>query len=198
MAENIIPIKEFMEIPDDFHNSDTRNKFTHCIDCNKYLLDSGVLYVIEKAVKQNVKYKTSDIIFEYAMCWDCMEVTRKSFSQESMQRMNEYFDQNLDVEKRRSLLIRDGQTDYKDWISHCLFKGTPRELLTEYQLACQCDGPYMLFYQMPLLIGGAAIDEITMLLSDQTIGEINRFYKKFFPVPTEFEPFFDDRKVLIL
>ena len=198
MPQNPVSINEYMEVPEEFHNSDTGKKFTHCIDCNKYLLDQGVLYVVEKAVKQNVRYKTKDIIFEYAMCWDCMEVTRKSFSKESMQRMNEYFEQNINIEQRRSELIRDNQTDYRDWIAQCIFKGTPKELLTEYQLACQCDGPYMLFYHMPLLIGGAAIDEITMLLSDQTIGEINRFYNKFFPVPTEFEPFFDDRKVIII
>jgi hypothetical protein len=191
-------IREYIDIPEEFFDSDTGKPFSHCIGCNKYLLTVGTPYIIERALKQNLKYKTRDVIIEYAMCEQCLAETRESFSEESIQKLNDYFNQNSDLVNRRVELIHDEKTNYKNWISHCLIKGTPRDQLTEYQYACQCDGPYLLFHHMPIMIGGEAIDEISMLLSSKTRDEIDRFYDKFFPVPTEFQPFFDDHKILIL
>ena len=185
------------KIPQEFYNSDTATLFSKCIACDKHLLDPDVHYIIEKAIKQYPEYRTQDIIFEYAMCLDCAMMIEQSFSAESKQKVDQYFEQNAGFLEKRLELIKENSKDYKKWISRCVVKNTPCDSLTEYQLVCQCQGDKMLLTHLPFLIGGEAIDEISDLLSNQTIGEINGFYDRFFPVPPELKPLFEDRPVLI-
>ena len=72
-----------MKIPEIFHSTGTGKPFSHCVSCNKELLNSDNPYIIEKAIRQYLEYKTTDTIFEYAMCMDCYMKIDQSLSDES-------------------------------------------------------------------------------------------------------------------
>jgi hypothetical protein len=187
-----------IEIPDIFYSDANKNMFTHCINCNKYLLEDGVQYLIEKAIKRYPKFDSVDTIFEYAICMDCYEEMRKSFSEISLQRIENYFNKNVDWVERRMNLLHQQEPRLKDWLSNCLVKNTPKAELSEYQIACHCDGKDMLFSFLPYLISSDAMDEIANLLSNKTIDAINGFRDRFFKYPPELQDILSGRPVMLL
>ena len=191
-------IKEYIKIPKLFYSTETEKPFSHCISCDKYLLQSQSPYVIEKAIKQYPEYKTTDVIFEYAMCMDCYLNINESLSTESKTSIEKYFIENVDLNERRKSLIKNQDLSIEKWTSSCIIKGTPIKELTEYQIACQCDGEYLLFTNMPFIIGNLALDEMMQLLSNKTIGEIRGFYDKFFSPDPDIKKLFDEPKFVLL
>lgn len=191
-------IKEFIEIPKLFYSTDKEKPFSNCISCDKYLLQSHTPYVIEKAVKQYPEYNTTDVIFEYAMCMECYLEIHESMSLDSKSNIEQYFLENVDLNKRRKSLLENEELLIDNWTSNCIIKGTPVKELNEYQIACQCDGEYLLFTNMPFIIGNLALDEMMQLLSNQTIGEIRGFYDKFFSPDPDIKKLFDEPKFVLL
>jgi hypothetical protein len=191
-------IKEYIKIPKQFYSIETDLPFSNCISCDKYLLQPNSPYVIEKAVKQYPDYNTTDVIFEYAMCMDCYQNIHNTMSLESKANIEKYFSEHVDLNKRRTNLIETKELSIEDWASNCIIKGTHISELTEYQIACQCDGEYLLFTNMPFLIGKTAMDEMINLLSNKTIGEINGFKDKFFSPDPDLKKLFDEPKFVII
>jgi len=181
-----------------FYESTTGKPFNRCISCDRNLLGKGVSYMIEKAVKQYKDFSTTDTIFEYALCMDCYEEIAQGMSETSKKRISEYYETHVDFEKRRHQLIKKPELVPDEWLETCLITGTRREQLSEYQIMCQCLGDQILYYNLPILIGESAMDEMIQLLSNKTLGEMGKFKDKFLGVPPELKDLFDDRKILIL
>ena len=85
------------EIPKEFYSFETKAPFEFCIECNKYLLDEGTEYLIEKAIKNYEGYEAQDVIFDYAICMECAEDMRNQISKESWESMMRYFQENIDM-----------------------------------------------------------------------------------------------------
>ncbi len=191
-------INEYIKIPKMFFSTETEKLFSHCISCNNYLLLPGSQYVVEKVIRQYIEYNTTDTIFEYAMCVNCYQQVNESLSLTSKQNIEKYFNEHVDIGQRRHNLLKDKNLNIEDWVSHCIIKGTPLNELNEYQIACQCDGEYLLFTYMPILIGHEAMDEMMQLLSNKTIGEINGFYDKFCGLPPDLRKILNEPALFIL
>ena len=69
--KNLEPDVPLIALPKQFYNSETGQPIAHCIMCNRFLLEDGVTYMIEKAIKQHHELNFSEPIFEYAMCMAC-------------------------------------------------------------------------------------------------------------------------------
>lgn len=191
-------VKEYMEIPSVFYSDENSKPFSHCISCDKYLLKNGTLYFIEKAVKKYEKFKTTDTIFEYAMCLDCYLKVWETFSVMSKTKIQDYFDRNVNLDTRKKTLLEKNVLKIDDWLSRCIIKGTSVREVSQYQICCQCDGKNMLFGYSPFMISGEAVDEIANLLSNKTLGEIDGFVGEFFGWPPELEKSPRDQPVFVM
>jgi len=191
-------INEYIKIPKLFFSTETEKAFSNCISCNQDLLKPGTQYVIEKAIRQYTEYNADDTIFEYAMCMDCYQQVTESLSKSSRQNIEKYFVKNVDLNQRRQNFIENKNLNIEDWTSNCIIKGTPVKELNEYQIACQCNGEYLLFTHMPILIGHEAMDEIMQLLSNQTLGEIGGFYDKFCGLPPDLKKIINEPTFVFL
>jgi hypothetical protein len=176
------------QIPRIFHSEATGELFNSCINCDRYLLDGGVPYVIEKAIKRYPDFNTQDTIFEHAMCLRCQMELRKELSRESLARIDKYFITNADPFQRYEKLSREHDRNLDAWLEHCIIKGTTIDEESEYQIYCQCDGKEIVYSLMPFMIGGKALDEIMNLLSSKTLGEIDRLMGELFDLPPELKP----------
>ncbi|MEM6642787.1 MAG: hypothetical protein AAF616_07385 [Bacteroidota bacterium] len=172
-------------IPKDFYSFESGTPFDRCIECDKYLLDESTEYIIEKAVRNYDGYQARDVIFDYAICLDCAENLRKAVSKQSMSEMINYFQRNLSLAAQQKL--RAGKSG--DSLSRCMVKNIHVDDCQEYQLFAHCKGQNLSAVQAPYLISGAVIEELSQLLSDATIDEMNGFFNRHFsPDPTLFEP----------
>lgn len=190
-------LNEFSDIPPKFYSDATGKPFENCLVCERDLLVSGTQYVVEKALKNYENFNTSDTIFEYAMCFQCLENFRDNVSDESRQRIDAYFAENVDLVKRRHTFLEADNLDAADWTSNCIVNGKLDSKCSEYQIYCQCDGSKMLFTYMPFMISGDAMDDIVQLLSKKTIGDIGGFMNEYFDVPPELKINPVDHPVLI-
>ena len=188
---------EMTEIPEVFHNSLEKKPFENCLSCNKYLLEDGTPYVIEKAIRNYKEHQVKDVIFEYALCMDCMENMREAMSRESLERMEHYFMSQVDPLERQLQLLNNETLNIDPWIDACMIKGTPREELDEYQICCQCDGKNMVFTIMPYLVGGQAMEEMAELLSAKSRGEIDDFMDDNFGLPPELKKELGDLRYVL-
>lgn len=186
-----------LDIPDIFYSSETGAPMQHCKVCNKYLLDEGVQYSIEKAFVNYPGMGTRDLIWEFAMCNECMESTMQEVSEESQAKMNDYFAQNSDLYPHKQLLEEEN-FDPDVWLESCIVKGKKMSECSQFQIAGQCFGDKMIFEHTPFMISGLAMDEVAELLSNKTIGFMNDFRDKHFPPPEDLSPLLRDKDFVFI
>lgn len=184
-------------IPQLFHSHDSQSLFTHCLCCDEPILETGNEYVIEKAYTRYSEYDVTDTVFEYAMCLDCLIKLQQQMSKASMQRVEAYFERSVDLENR----LVGAKVDDKDVfsrLSSCVVKGTSVSELKEYQVIGLFRENQMLLGPFPYLLGGEAIDEISELLSNETLDEIDGFMDTHFGLPPELRKLFLDKPVMLI
>ena len=173
------------DIPKEFYSFETNQLFDQCIECNKYLLDAGTEYIIEKAVKTYEGYSAKDTVFDYAICMDCAEVMRKEISKESWESMMRYFQDNMDVMTRLEMQEQSPDENIKS----CMVKKINVADCREYQIYAHCKGGKLNMENPPYMISGEVMEELLPLLSEKTIDEMNGFMNKHFsPDPSIMEP----------
>jgi hypothetical protein len=197
-SENL-PHYIFDEIPSIFYSDLTAEPFKHCFQCDRELLNSGVSYIIEKAFKQLLPHQTKSTIFEYAMCLNCYEKIRHSFSAKSIENMQLFFGQRIDFEKRsESIAGKKDHFNVDHWISNCLVSDSPISELKEFQIACHCIGKNIIYDQFPYMISGEVMDEVIELISNQTQGEMDGFKDRLNRPSPEIEELFWSKKLLFV
>lgn len=176
--------KHYIEIPKVFRSSETGKPFDHCMVCNKYLLDDGTPYMIEKAVRNYPDVGVQEVIFEYALCTDCAIKFNEAISTETKQRIAKYFSNPNNIVPRNEPIGKNAE-DVQPWINQCIAKGTIISESAEYQLIGQCEGKHLLLSEMPFALSHEAMDEIASLMSVQSLGEIDDFIGTYFTGPPE-------------
>ncbi|MBU0766085.1 MAG: hypothetical protein KJ607_14775 [Bacteroidetes bacterium] len=182
---------QYIEIPEQFRSYISGKPFENCIACEKYLLDSGTQYFIEKAIRKD------EVEVEYAICFSCVEQMRNKMSEESMNKTQGYFQSVVNINERYNKIQADPDPSWKKWIANCLVKGTPITQLEEYQLYAHCDGKYMINSVFPYMVGSAAIEEMQELLSAKTKEELDRFMDEHFGLPPEWKEVLKKDLILI-
>lgn len=190
--------QEFTDIPSLFYSHNTEAPFTNCISCNRHLQEPNTQYLVEKAFRHYREFGTTDVIFEYAMCLDCAERMRRELSLSSLAKIQEYFDTHVDLQKRRELLMKSEPVNLDQWLENCLISGESKDTMDEYQVYGHFVGNRCVYSFMPYMIGGPAVDEITNLLSDKTLGEIDRFIDENFGLPPELKKPIKDHPIIFV
>jgi len=153
--------------------------------------------MVEKSFRQIPEMNLRESIFEYALCHSCSAMMNASLSTESRERIDAYFQENTDLYGRSKKLLSAKTLRLKPWVEKCIVKGTPILKSREYQLVAECNGKNLIFTVMPFAISLEAIDEITGLLSDKSLGEIDNFMGKYFTGPPEVSEILKRRLVII-
>jgi hypothetical protein len=190
---------EYTDIPTIFYSHTTQSPFENCISCNRPLQAPNTQYLVEKAFRQyRGEFSTTDVIFEYAMCLSCAELMRRELSLSSLSRIQEFFDQRVDLHGRREELLQDEAVNPEHWLQRCLITGEDLTNLDEYQIYGHFVGNQCVYSFMPYMIGGPAVDEMTELLSEKTLGEIDRFIDENFGLPPELKKPIKDNPLIFI
>ncbi len=180
-------IARLADIPRELYSTETGAPFSECLVCGRPLGESAE-YMVEKAVRKYSDYDLQDTVFEYAVCIACYQTLSASFSMESRQAVDGFFAERVDQQERLERLSDVPTNDLAPWIGSCLLTGTPADSLEEYQIVAHCFGEHLVVGPAPFLIGGPAIDEITGLLSNETLDELGGFRDQYFGLPPELQP----------
>lgn len=186
MPEYFSPFIKSTEIPSEFWSDLTHQPFENCISCEKYLLEEGTEYMIEKAMQSSGIEGVVSTIFEYAICLECASQLRSQLSKESLKNIDDFYAKRTNLDERRGRLMTN-PSQVGEWIRHCIVDNRPYELGEEYQIYGQCIGKNFLYFDMPFMISGRAVEEIVGLISDKTMDELNNFKNNLTAGPPEFK-----------
>lgn len=184
-------------VPEEFYCEKENAPFTHCKLCSKELIESNSEYVIEKAFSKDLRTGKHNVIFELAYCAECMEGVHSELSQESMQNLAMFFQGRTNLEKRNNELIKHQLFETDIWLNNCIINNKDIRNVDEYQVTCLCKGREMIFNHTPYMISGEAMDEIVMLLSNETLDIINDRWDDIVDLPADVIDIFKRRPVFI-
>jgi hypothetical protein len=181
-------------IPEEFFCFETNQPFTECLVCGKDLTTGNTDYFVEKAIKNYPEHKVDDVIYEYAMCLNCAQRMNGQMSDESMRKIQAYFAEHKDF-MDNMMLHQSGQgLDITKNLKNCVITKKPARMLSEYMIYGHFRGDKMVLTTMPYLLSGQIMDEITDLLSNETLGEIDDFMGHYFGGPPELEELWKTRR----
>lgn len=167
-----------IEIPKEFQRETKAGCFTHCSACNKELIESNALYMIEKAYSKNIQTNKIELVFEYAICVDCIQEVHSQISEESKKNMESYFSVAEAIEHRNRELTKYELYETDIWLQNCIVTNESIDNLDEYQIYAMCQGGKMPFYFTPYMVSGKAVDKVVDLLSNETLDVLNGFWDK--------------------
>jgi hypothetical protein len=127
----------------------------------------------------------------------CAESMRKTMSAKSIQSMENYLSSKMDFARRMDLVTAN-PTDPISWMDECLFTGTKKTSINEYQIYAHCNGSKLNTSQMPYMVSGAVLEEISGLLSPETLDELDNFSKRHFSPPPGLENPTPFRRVILI
>lgn len=185
------------EIPREFHSL-ADGPFTRCMVCDADLIEGDVRYLVERI------FRGSEPIVEYAMCVACQEGMCSELSQESLQAIQEYYQQvdfDARVDRLRNHLaattdpsdvaaaFQDSavlDVDVSPWLDSCLVTGKPRSECHGHQVIALCQGQRLELSVVPIMISNEAIEGLLKVISKKTRDRLDDFMGENFGMPPEF------------
>lgn len=173
MEKNLSP---FREIPKVFYSFNKQGLFTHCMECERDLLIGDCDYLIEKAVRNYKGFEAEDVLYDYAICMDCLSELQQRMSKESMESI-EKFVARYQVHKRIAPQNLD-LSDLEPFYSRCMFTDTHKADCSEYHLSAYCTGDQLNLKILPYMVSDSILDQLSELISDETRDELDGFFNK--------------------
>ena len=172
---------DYIEIPDLLKSFETGKPISHCVNCGTQLLGESPLYSIQKA------YQNSEVLVEYAQCFNCYEELTASYSRQTMSGNWNFSLDSRDFEGRKQRLLKEAPQDLELWIENCLTCGKGKDEMSSYTLVGQCEGSHLLFYYMPYLICEDCQIRMHDFMSSKSRDIWNRWYEGHIGTPPVME-----------
>lgn len=186
-----------LDIPEVFYPFESNEPFKECMVCSIDLTLGSIDYYVEKAIKNNVEYQVKDVVFEYAICSSCAQNMQKSISEESQQSMQLFFTNQTEFMNKIQAYQQGEGEELETILSKCSLYGQPTEQMSEYMMLGHFRGDKMVATTMPYILGGKAMDELSELMSNETIDEMNKFKDQYFGGPVELENLWKGKPVFL-
>jgi hypothetical protein len=184
-----------LQIPNLFHDSLSKAPFAKCQVCEKELIQSNSEYIIEKVFRKNTISNKMEILFEYAICYSCALNLTNSYSKESKENLQRYFMEAMhdkfEIAAQKQL---NSEIDIYDQLSTCAITGKHVSELDEYQIVGRFKGGFIRKDELPFLIGSGSMDDVSDLLSNETLDNMDDFTGKYLTGPPEFRDYFKSPK----
>ncbi len=187
-----------IDMPERFFSDAEGKPFENCQVCGKYLLNEDTTYMVEKAFRNYEGYDFNTTIFEYAICIDCHMDVQKSMSTESINNLQQFYFKVLAEKGNKPIMINVNDFNLDEWLSKCFFTDDEVKGMKEFQLVGQFKGSKMVLNTPPMIVGEAAMEEMSGLLSDKTIDEMNGFKQQFLGPDPEIEELVFGKKLILI
>jgi hypothetical protein len=160
------------EIPPFFNKFDTDVPFTRCTFCDEPL--EGKTYVVEKFMKRNKTFNTSEIIYEYCICFDCASNKQDDISEESMEKiMQLYQNHSNSLLMKLEYLHTTEKYNLDSWMENCSMTGMPINQCEEFAVSAIIEDGQLVFERFPMVVSDVFLELIQENLSKETKESFN-------------------------
>lgn len=178
-------------IPKVFWDSETGQLHRHCKVCERELLESQSPYAIQKLVKRYPPPTGEQVLFDFAICGQCMGQSQAKMSADSRRRVTAYLQQQMAAAQ-----APEGQWGGGFWEGRCALTKRPLAEMQEYQMALVCQGSH--YREEPMLLSDEALAALQELLSPETKEEMDRFKNENFGWPPELTELWSRGELVLL
>jgi hypothetical protein len=158
-------------------SDETSAPFTHCVQCQLPLLEIDSHWLVTK------NYLREECVLEYALCQPCRGDSL-AFSEESKAAVRRHLESRIDLAARLAEFMMDPSLDIR--VSSCAACRKPRSAMGGHCISALFDpsgdlveGP------LPLLICDGCTEEITSLLSEESLAIWRAFLSRNFEGPPD-------------
>lgn len=177
-------------IPALLHNEDEKKPHQNCRICNKDLMN-GEMYAIQKVFKNYPEQEEAQVLFDFAMCQQCMTEARAELSLESRMRIDQFM-----MDGMHSLESSGEDPESRFANKQCTISGKNLSESQEYQVMAVCEGNQLI--ESPICLSDEVLEHIQELLSEKSRDELNRFTENNFGWPPELKKALQDGDLVLL
>ncbi|MFT6747382.1 MAG: hypothetical protein ACJAZ2_001734 [Glaciecola sp.] len=187
------PEYKLQDIPQEFFQDAEGKAFCECTFCGDELSDENA-YMIEKAFKANPETGVKVTLYEYAICMSCSMKKMEAMSEESVQNIQMYMQENVYDKWGGDEIPKN----YKDKLTTCPATGNSIESLQEYNYVGQFVGDKMMLGTFPMAIDASLGESMQDLLSDSTKKEFDDFMDTITDIPPELKELFKSKRPVLV
>lgn len=178
---------KLVEIPEIFFSSKTNSPFTNCLICNKKLLKPDFQYFVLKSYRYYKEYNKKDVTYELALCSKCEEMMYDSYSDESKDFLDKYWEDNFD-HKSRAKRLKVENYNINDWVSNCACKGKHWTETNSFNIYGVFNSTKLrIDYLSPYMLSDEVMDDFVNLLSNHTIDSLTKLFEIYIDFPPDFK-----------
>ena len=168
------------KVPRQFYRSFEDRPFDACDFCHKPLRADGVGYAVNKY------YSGGELRQEFAVCVECSEELRRSYSKASLQTLEDTFSvSKIVTEARVKLLMYQGPDKCEQLTRCCALCGARKDEVRAYIESAYCDGEEIIYWNFPLMICEPCAVRVHESLSAETKEARRRFFTRHFGYPPD-------------
>lgn len=177
------------DIPASFYSFESEKPFENCIECNSNLVKDGTPYFVEKAFRRYPGFKAFDVVYEFAMCFKCAEKMRLTMSAKSTKALQVFIESSIQKKSR---------AEDQPHMNACLITDQPIQEQEEYIIYGVFQGDQMMVADFPYAIGLDAMNQLSDLLSNETLDIMDDFMGKHFTGPPEVNELIGPRRPVLI
>lgn len=162
--------KKFLSdgIPSFFFKYDTEVPFEYCSFCEGSLARFDK-YAVEKVFRQHRSVGTSEIVYEYAVCWECAGGIGEEVSEESMRAISELFRQHGENVLMKTEHLHNLELyNIDSWIERCSLTGKEIRLCEEYAVSGVIENDRLVYELSPMVVSDEFMERLQSVLSKET------------------------------
>ncbi|MGJ8634439.1 MAG: hypothetical protein ACSHX7_11025 [Luteolibacter sp.] len=178
-------------IPEILHSEETGEPFVSSNDCGEHLLLKENGYLIQKVISKG------ETIMEMAICEPCHKKLHEEYSAETKERMWNFYLDNGSIHKRLERFEDTPAESIDPWVDQCLTCSATKTSCEEYAIAVHCLGGELIFGETPFMVCQKCMDQISSLLSEESLGTYDRWLEKCLPMAPSQPPEGSPKRVLI-
>lgn len=163
-------IRKFLNdgIPSFFHNFDTGAPFAKCTFCDENLEEKSK-YAVEKMMNQNTVLQSREIIYEYALCWDCAASMGSDISEDSKAAIQLLYNQHSEnIIRKLNYLHETKKYSLDSWLERCSMTGKEIRLCSEFSVSGIIEDGNLVFEQSPMVVSEDFMYKMQKVLSKET------------------------------
>lgn len=163
-------IRKFLAegIPKFFYDHTIDAPFRECTFCECHL-STETKYIIEKHIKVNKGTGTTEIVYEYAICWECAMNLGGDISDDSREAVQALYTEYSDnVFRKLDYLHRTEKYTIESWLEKCTLTGKETRLCSEYAVSGIIENGNLVYEQSPMVVSDDFMEKLQSVLSKET------------------------------
>ena len=120
-------------------------------------------------INQNIGLQSREIVYEYALCWDCATTMGSEISDDSKDAIQELYNEHSETVMRKlDYLHSTDKYSLESWLERCSLTGKEIRLCSEFSVSGIIEEGNLVYEQSPIVVSDEFMYILQQVLSKET------------------------------